>query len=172
MVKQCERARRPSLGAVAILLAVVGRGSVMGQTVTGQEPRIGTWKLNLERSEFAAGTAPQIQVRRLQSRGDGFVVFTQVGLDAEGSPTFIQTAYRFDGKPYQEYTHSSLAEFAARGTTPAKNIYRLVDAYTVESDRLDANGKVMVTSRQSMSRDGRSLTVTSATRPTQVWDKQ
>jgi len=161
-----------SLGAVAILVAVVGHGSVVGQTVTGQEPRIGTWKLNLEKSPFAAGTAPQIQVRRLQSRGDGFVVFTQVGLDAEGSPTFIQTTYKFDGKPYPEYTQTNLAEFAAIGATPNRNIYRLVDAYTVEIDRLDANGKVTATSKQSMSRDGGTLTVTSATRPTQVWDKQ
>ncbi len=82
---------RVALGAVAILLAVVVHASVVGQTVAGQEPRIGTWKLNLEKSQFAAGTAPQMQVRRLQSRPDGFVVFTQVGLDAEGSPTFIQT---------------------------------------------------------------------------------
>jgi hypothetical protein len=52
------------------------------------------------------------------------------------------------------------------------NIYRLVDAYTVEIDRLDASGRVTATSKQSMSRDGRTLTVTSATRPTQVWDKQ
>ena len=161
-----------SLAVVAILMAPVGHRSVVAQTVPGQEPRIGTWKLNLGKSQFAAGTAPQMQVRRLQSRGDGFVVFSQVGLDAEGSPTFIQTTYRFDGKPYPEYTQSSLAEFAAMGMTPAKNIYRLVDAYTVEIDRLDTNGKVMATSKQSMSRDGRSLTVTSATRPTQVWDKQ
>ena len=163
---------RIALGAVAILVAVVGHASVVGQTVTGQEPRIGTWKLNLEKSQFAAGTAPQMQVRRLQSRRDGFVVFTQVGLDAEGSPTFIQTTYKFDGKPYPEYTQTNLAEFAAMGTTPNMNIYRLVDAYTVEIDRLDASGRVTATSKQSMSRDGRTLTVTSATRPTQVWDKQ
>jgi hypothetical protein len=172
IAKRWEPARRWSLGAVAILAAVVGHGNVVGQTVTGQEPRIGTWKLNLEKSQFAAGTAPQMQVRRLQSRGDGFVVFTQVGLDAEGSPTFIQTTYRFDGRPYPEYTQTSLAQFASLGTSPAKNIYRLVDAYTVEIDRLDTNGNVTVTSKQSMSRDGRLLTVTSATRPTQVWDKQ
>ncbi len=102
----------------------------------------------------------------------GFVVFTQVGLDAEGSPTFIQTTYKFDGKPYREYTQTNLAEFAAAGATPNMNIYRLVDAYTVEIDRLDASGRVTATSKQSMSRDGRTLTVTSATRPTQVWDKQ
>jgi hypothetical protein len=96
-----------SLGAVAILVAVVGYANVVGQTVTGQEPRIGTWKLNLEKSQFAAGTAPQMQVRQLESRRDGFVVFTQVGPDAEGSPTFIQTTYKFDGKPYREYTQTS-----------------------------------------------------------------
>jgi hypothetical protein len=172
IAKRWKSATCPSLGAVAILVAVVGHGSVVGQRVTGPEPRVGTWKLNLEKSQFAAGTAPQIQVRRVQSLGDGFVVFTQVGLDAEGNPTFIQTTYRFDGTPYPEYTQTSLAELGARGTTPAKNIYRLVDAYTVEIDRLDTNGKVKATSKQSMSRDGRSLTVTSGTRPTQVWDKQ
>ena len=165
-------ARCVSLGAVAILVAVVGPASVLGQTVIDQEPRIGTWRLNLEKSQFAGGTAPQMQVRRLQLRRDGFVVFTQVGLDAEGSPTFIQTTYKFDGKPYPEYTQTTLAEFAAMGTTPNTNIYRLVDAYTVEIDRLDARGKVTATSKQSMSRDGKTLTVTSATRPTQVWDKQ
>ena len=160
------------LAVVAILMAPVGHMSVVAQTVAGQEPRIGTWKLNLGKSQFAAGTAPQMQVRRLQSRGDGFVVFTQVGLDADGSPTFIQTTYKFDGKSYPEYTQTNLAELAATGATPNRNIYRLVDAYTVEIDRLDASGKVTATSKQSMSRDGRTLTVTSATRPTQVWDKQ
>jgi len=161
-----------SLAVVAILMAPVGHRSVVAQTVTGQEPRIGTWKLNLGKSQFAAGTAPQMQVRRLQSRGDGFVVFSQVGLDAEGSPTFIQTTYKFDGKPYSEYTQTNLAEFAVMGTAPNLNIYRLVDAYTVDIDRLDSNGRITATSKQSMSRDGRTLTVTSATRPTQVWDKQ
>jgi hypothetical protein len=107
-----------SLGAVAILVAAAGYASVVGQTVTGQEPRIGTWKLNLEKSQFAAGTAPQMQVRRLLSRRDGFVVFTQIGLDADGSPIFIQTTYKFDGKPYREYTQANLPEFAAVGTTP------------------------------------------------------
>ena len=154
------------LGAVAVPVALAG------QAVSGQEPRVGTWRLNLEKSQFAAGTAPQMQVRRLQVRPDGFVVFSQIGLDAEGNPTFIQTTYKFDGKPYAEYTQTSLAEFAAAGVTPNMNIYRLDDAYTVEIDRLDASGRVTATSKQSMSRDGKTLTTTSATRATQVWDKQ
>jgi hypothetical protein len=165
-------ARCVTLGAMAILVAGIRPATVMGQSVTHQEPRIGTWRLNLEKSKFADGAAPRMQVRRLQSRQDGFVVFTQVGLDADGNPTFIQTTYKFDGKPYPEYTQTNVAEFAAVGTAPNKNIYRLVDAYTVEIDRLDASGKITATSKQSMSRDGKTLTVTSATRPTQVWEKQ
>ena len=161
-----------SLAAGAIVWVVVGHARVVAQTVPIQEPRIGTWKLNLEKSQFPPGTAPKMQVRRLQSRPDGFVVFTQVGLDAAGNPTFIQTTYKFDGKPYSEYTQTNLAEFAVMGTAPNLNIYRLVDAYTVDIDRLDSNGRITATSKQSMSRDGRTLTVTSATRPTQVWDKQ
>ena len=143
-----------ALGAVTILVAVVGHTSVVGQTVTDQEPRLGTWKLNLEKSQFAAGTAPQMQVRRLQSRQDGFVVFTQVGLDAEGNPTFIQTTYKFDGKPYSEYTQTNLPEFAAMRTAPNMNIYRLVDAYTVEIDRRDASGRVTATTKQSIAMAG------------------
>lgn len=95
-----------------------------------------------------------------------------VGAAAKGNPTFIQTTYKFDGKPYPEHTQTTLAEFAAKGTIPNTNIYRLVDPYTVEIDRLDASGRITATSKQSMSRDGKTLTVTSATRPTQVWDKQ
>jgi hypothetical protein len=161
-----------SLGAVAILATVVGLTSVLGQTASTQEPRIGTWRLNVEKSQFPAGTAPRMQVRRLQARADGFVVFTQVGVDADGNPTFIQTTYKFDGKPYPEYTQASLAEFAAVATKPNMNIYRLVDAYTVEIDRLDASGRITATSKQSMSRDGKTLTMTSAGRTTQVWEKQ
>ena len=165
-------AHHVSIRATALFAPVVSSASLMAQTVTSQEPRIGTWRLNVEKSQFAVGTAPRMQVRRLQLREDGFVVFTQVGIDAEGGPTFIQTTYKFDGKPYREFTQINLPEFAATGTTPNVNIYRLVDAYTVEIDRLDASGRVTATSKQSMSRDGKTLTVTSATRPTQVWDKQ
>jgi len=164
--------RTASHGSVAILVVLMSSVSAGGQPTTAPDPRLGTWKLNLEKSQFAAGTAPQMQVRTLQSRRDGFTVFTQVGVDAQGRATFIQTTYRFDGKPYPEYTETTLAEFAATGTKPNTNIYRLVDAYTVEIDRLDETGKVTATSKQSLSRDGRTVTTTSATRPSQVWDKQ
>jgi hypothetical protein len=160
-------------GAFVILGALASCVSVEGQTGTAaQDPRIGTWTLNLEKSQFTPGSKPRMQVRQLQSRPDGFVVFTQIGLDGQGNPTFIQTTYKLDGKGYPEYNQNSLAEFAAAGTKPLSNTYRLVDANTVEIARLDATGKVMFTNTQTMSADGKTVTVTGGRRPVQVWDKQ
>lgn len=42
-----------SLGALASLAPVLSSASVVAQTVTNQEPRIGTWRLNFEKSQFA-----------------------------------------------------------------------------------------------------------------------
>jgi hypothetical protein len=53
-----------------------------------------------------------MQVRRVESRPDGFIV-SQIGLDAQSNPTSIQTTYKLDGKEYPEYTQTTLAAFAA-----------------------------------------------------------
>src|SRR6185436_6938097 len=96
------------------------------------------WRLNLAKSQFTAGSGPQepkMLVRRLQSRSDGFIVFTQIGLDGQDNPIFIQAIYKLDGKNYREYTQTSLAEFAAAQTNPNTNAYKLIDAQSVEITR-------------------------------------
>jgi hypothetical protein len=158
--------------ALAILCVLVSHLSVGAQTSTiDKDPRIGTWILNLEKSRFTAGNGPKMQVRRVTSRPDGFIVFTQIGLDAQDNPTFIQTTYMLDGKEYPEYTQSTLAEYAATGAKPNTNTYVLTDPYTVKITRFDVMGKITGTSTQAMSQDGRTLTVTSGI-GTQVWNKQ
>jgi len=95
------------------------------------DPRLGTWKLNLEKSQFTAGSGPEepkMQVRRVQSRPDGFIVFTQIGIDRQDNPIFIQATYKLDGKNYPEFTQTSLAEFAAADIKPNTNAYKLSDA--------------------------------------------
>jgi len=156
------------LYALASVLGVIGQTS--GSRV---DPRIGTWKLNLEKSQFAAGSAPRVQVRKLETRPDGFTVFTQSGIDAEGNPTFTQASYKFDSKEYPEYTQATLASFATAGVKPNTNKYLLVDAYTVEITRIDAAGKVTAINTQTMSKDGKTHSVTSTGRPgIQVWERQ
>jgi hypothetical protein len=160
--------------AMAILCTLASALWVNGQTPNSSaDPRIGTWKLNLEKSQFAPGSAPGAQVRKIEAGPDGFTVFTQTGIDSEGNPNFTQAAYKFDGKEYPEYTRTTLASFATAGAKPNTNKYRLVDAYTVEISRLDATGKVTAINRQTMSKDGKSHSVTSTGRPgIQVWERQ
>ena len=109
-------------------------------------------------------------MRKLESRPDGFTVFTQSGIDAEGNPTFIQSSYKLDGKEYPEYTQATLASFATAGVKPNTNKYRLVDAYTVEITRIDAAGKVSI-GTQTMSKDGKTHTSTGGL-GIQVWERQ
>ncbi len=73
------RAVMASLCVLAFFTAVEGQGPT-----ANSDPRIGTWKLNLEKSQYTAGVGPQapkMLMRRLESRPDGFTVFTQIGLD-------------------------------------------------------------------------------------------
>ena len=80
------------------------------------DPRVGTWKLNLEESRFAL-PVPRMQARRIENRPDGFSVFTLAGQDSRGNPMFIQSVYKFDGKEYPEYNQTNLADFSATGQT-------------------------------------------------------
>src|SRR5215475_7529998 len=116
-----HKARYLTTALVLLVYLTIVRAQV---PTAGGDPRIGTWKLNLEKSQFTANSGPQepkMQVRRVQSRPDGFIVFTQIGLDRQDNPIFIQTIYKLDGKNYPEYTQTSLAEFAAADTKPNTN---------------------------------------------------
>jgi hypothetical protein len=144
------------------------------------DPRLGTWKLNLEKSQFTAGSGPEepkMQVRRVQSRPDGFIVFTQIGIDRQDNPIFIQATYKLDGKNYPEFTQTSLAEFAAADIKPNTNAYKLSDAQTVEITRFDGTGKVTGISTQVLSKDGKTHVATGRdasgnVRAVQVWERQ
>ena len=134
-----------SLHVALTILGVLASSLILGgQTpTTDRDPRIGTWTLNLDRSKFPAGTAPKLQVRRVESRPDGLTVFTLTGQDGRGHPMFIQTAYKFDGREYPEFTQTSLAELLSTGAKPSvMNTYKLIDAYTVEITRRDTAGTI------------------------------
>ena len=169
------RAVRASLCVLAFFTVVEGQGPT-----ANSDPRIGTWKLNLEKSQYTVGVGPQapiMGIRRLESRPDGFTVFTQIGLDGLSNPIFIQSTYKLDGKSYPEYTQTSLADLSAASAEPNRNTYKLIDNYTVEITRFDTSGRVTGGSTQVLSRDGRTHTSTNKDASgkvlaTQVWDKQ
>lgn len=148
------------------LLAVVASSTLRAQ----DNPLVGTWKLNVAKSKFVPGPAPKNLTRTVEAQGDG-VKYTFDGVAADGKSISYGFSVQFDGK-----------DNAISGSTPS-------GADTISAKRVDSNhyvatqkkgGKVLVTSKVSVSKDGKVTTVdamgTNAdgakTHDVQVYDKQ
>jgi hypothetical protein len=111
-------------------------------------PRIGTWKLNVEKSKYSPGPAPQSGTMKIEASGEGEKATTE-GVNAAGTATMTQYTAQYDGKDYP-ITGSQNAD-----TVSLKRI----DARTME--RTDKKGeKVVATSTRVVSEDGKTMTVT------------
>lgn len=166
--------RRTMRTAVAILGVLAAGASAYAQSPApaATDPRVGIWNLNVAKSTYKNGKAPRVQVRKVDVRPDGYYVFTLVGVDADGAPTFAQTTYKLDGTAYPEYSQTSTADLVAAGTKPPVTIvFKVIDPLTVEAIRYDASGKVQGGSKQVLSEGGKVLTSTSPVATT-VWEKQ
>jgi hypothetical protein len=113
-------------------------------------PAIGTWKLNVEKSTYTPGPAPKSLTRTLEAKGDN-VKYSFEGVSAEGTSVAYSFTVAYDGK-----------ESAITGSMPG-------GADTISIKRIDANtfettlkkaGKVIGTAKSAISPDGKVTTVT------------
>ena len=125
----------------------------MGQTSEvsqAADPFIGTWELNLEKSEFEpSSSAPRITTRTVEDRGDGLFLVTRHGINAQGNRSFAQYAYKRDGKDYP------IAELGAQ--TAYSISIRRVDAHT-EEFTVKSDGRWVSTGTTTISGDGKTMT--------------
>ena len=136
--------RMVALGAV---LAVVL--PVSGLSAQAADPVIGTWELNLAKSKYSPGPPPKSQTRTYEVAGQA-VKFSAKGVDAEGKPTLVQYTASYDGKDYP-----------ITGNPDAETIsLKRIDSFTAEST-LKKAGKVVITTRRVISKDGKVMTLTS-----------
>jgi hypothetical protein len=158
--------KRVSQFVAIALLAVVGCSPLYAQS----NPLVGTWKLNVTKSKFDPGPAPKSMTRTVEAQGDG-VKYTFDGVSADGKPVAYGFAVTFDGK-----------DNPIMGSMPS-------GADTISAKRIDSNkfeatlkkgGKVIGTSKVTVSKDGNVTTVDSngtnaagvKTHDVQVYDKQ
>lgn len=151
---------------IAVALLTVVASSVYAQN----DAIVGTWKLNTAKSKFDPGPAPKSLTRTVVADGDG-VKYTFEGVSADGKPLTYGFAAHFDGK-----------DNPIMGSMPT-------GADTISAKRVDANhyvatlkkgGKVIGTSKVSISKDGKETTVEASgtnasgvkTHDVQVYDKQ
>jgi hypothetical protein len=159
--------RAVMLGVIVTLGVVLG-ASLVRVSAQASNPRTGTWKLNVEKSKYSPGPAPQGQTMKIEASGDGEKAATE-GVNAAGTATMTQYTAQYDGKD-SPITGSQNAD-----TVSLKRI----DARTLE--RTDKKGdKVVATSTRVVSEDGKTMTVTTtgtnaqgqAVNNVTVWEKQ
>ena len=146
------------------LVLAMGSVSISSLSAQTRDLAIGTWKLNVAMSKFA-GPPLKNQTRTFEDRGDGVLIFTSEGIDAEGKPTFISYTVKRDGKDYPT---------GVNPTTGARNSIsaRLIDDYTLEFTN-KANGKITGRGSRNLSKDGKTLTYKDAQgQTTLVFDRQ
>jgi hypothetical protein len=114
------------------------------------DPWLGTWQLNLAKSKYSPGPLPKSLTVTIQEEGQNHKV-TSVGIDAEGKPTSIVVTFAYDGMPHPV---TGTPNYDGIATTR-------VDPYTTIISRTKG-GKLVRTSIDVVSRDGRTLTGTTA----------
>jgi hypothetical protein len=156
-----------------VVAAVILLSTAAAHVETQNTPLIvGTWKLNTEKSKLPPMPAGYFDIRQYMMRADGYLV----GLLMTSSPRgyhYLQFTARADGKDYPEYSDDVIAELIASGTpTPRSYAETVIDEYVSEwTDKV--NGKVTASGRKTISRDGRTLTITVNGAPAvRVYDRQ
>lgn len=151
------------LRVFAVMVVVLAAGSLL---LAQENPFVGTWKLNVAKSKYVPGPAPQSQTRTWDAGGMVMVN----GINAAGKSLSYGYTIKDDGKEYP--TMGSIPN------TADKIMSKKVDANTYEATFTKAGKQVEVTSFK-ISNGGKTLTIhakgTTDAGPfdnLQVWEKQ
>jgi hypothetical protein len=113
---------------------------------TAQTNRVGTWKLNVEKSKFQ-GTARKSETRTYALAADGAITLTANTVFADGSTDVSSYTAKDDGKDYPY-----------KGRNGDTISIKSTDAYTTAST-VKKGGKVSQTTIGTLSKDGKTLTL-------------
>jgi len=133
---------------MSVFGSVFGLALSIAHSTSPDDPVLGTWKLNVEKSKFVPGPGWQSQIRVYQMSPAGVSV-TWTGLDAKGKKMQVSYTYKYDGRDYP---------MAGSGSYDTLNAVR-VGALTVKSEE-KRSGKTVGIAVRTVSPDGKILTIT------------
>jgi len=131
-------------------IIAAGCGTVAGVAGAAEspDPVVGSWTLNLAKSKFPPGTAPQSQTREYTQSADG-TSLSVTGVSADGTAVSQKSTFKYDGKAY-----------AFSGSPEWDSIsLKRVNSSTV-SGTMKLGGKAVGTTVRSISDYGKRLTLT------------
>jgi hypothetical protein len=139
------------LPKVVLALLAGSLAIVVGTIVQAQAPKAltGTWKLNVAKSKFNPGPAPKSMTVTYAPAADAIKISVDVVWDGGESQKWEMTG-KYDGKDYP-ITGNPAADTAS---------FKRVDDHTGEST-FKKGGKVAATNTRVLSKDGKTLTITS-----------
>jgi len=129
---------------VALVILLFGAASVL----RAADPVIGTWHLNLLRSRYDPGPPPKSQTRIYREENGG-VKAVVITVHKNGNSDTVHYPAEYDGK-----------EHPVSGSPDTDGILmKRVNDYTAESELTHA-GKTIAVTRRTVSRDGKTMTIT------------
>ena len=137
------RSAFPLVFGLAVVLA--GSGAVQAA-----DNWMGAWKLNLAKSKYSPGPAPKSNTAKYEASEGGMKAVTD-GVSTDGKPTHTEFTAKYDGKDYAYKGNPNVDTIAVKR----------IDADTYEAT-LKSKGKVTMTSRNVVSKDGKTRTQTQA----------
>ena len=154
-----------------LLALTLALGVVPGLAQTTDQAYFGTWTLNVEKSTYSPGPPPKSSMRTHEDRGNGLIRVTTQGVNAQGNPTYSQYTYKLDGKDYPIVVKGS----ESVSTVALKGVDAFTATFTNKQD-----DKVTSTGSRTVSKDGRTMTITTKGTTAQgqpmhnvgVWEKR
>jgi len=128
---------------VKFCAALLIAGVVASVTAFAADNLVGTWKLNLAKSNYSPGPAPRSIVAKFETIPNG-VKETHDRVDADGTKVHFEWIAYYDGKDYPVKGDPSRDSGSIRK----------IDDYTVEITNRKA-GKVMTVARITIARDAK-----------------
>ncbi len=128
-----------------------------GAQTASDDPIIGVWKLNVERSVFSPGPRPPedlVQIFQYAPLEDGFIRFTLSSTNAQGSPVFQISVFKVDGQQRPVHNQNTLGAFMATGQqTNLTRSYRRISSRATEFTSFN-NGVAGIPTVRTVSPDG------------------
>jgi hypothetical protein len=133
-------------------LAVLGLLTVR---VMASDMIVGIWKLNVAKSKYSPGPAPQSATVKVEAV-DGGIKLVADGAYPQGKKTHAEYTTKYDGK---DYPTNPLLDGKANPAAADMASWKKIDDYTYEIT-LKLKGKPLGVSRVVISKDGKTLTTT------------
>ena len=84
--------------AASLCALVVMSVLVLTAVVIAADSNVGTWQLNLAKSNYSPGPAPKSQTLKIESWGDDGVRYTADGFGADGKATHTEFQAKYDAR--------------------------------------------------------------------------